>query len=95
MDSQCITSFLTPSLTCNPNLHTEIQTSIYRTKQNKNEEQLQMERLEPKTSSNLSFDTMLSLQLSPQLKLVENGPNNVYKAFQPLDSQFPSNVHFN
>ena len=33
-----------------------------------------------KTSHNLSSDTMLSYQLSQKLKLLGNGPNDVYQA---------------
>lgn len=44
------------------------------------ENKMQQERLEPKTSSNLSSNTMLSYQLAQQLKLLGNRTNNAYQA---------------
>lgn len=43
-----------------------------------------MERFELKSSPNLSYDTMLSHQLSQKLKLLGNGPDIVYQSIQQL-----------
>ena len=62
------------------NIQTYSRKNANERRKNANGDRMQTDRLESMTSCNLSFDTMLSHQLSPMLKLLENGHNNVYQA---------------
>ena len=77
---QCISSYPTPSLTCSRLAHGD--TNTHRVKQNANGKKRKWRDLNPETSRNLNFDTVLDHQLSQKLKLLENWPTNVYQAIQ-------------
>lgn len=84
---QCIWSYSVSSLTCNPVLHVKMQISIGWAKHNKKgrrRTQTRNRRLESKTTPYLRSNTMLSYRLSPKLRPLENGSNNLYQATQQL-----------
>lgn len=81
----CISAYSTPFLMCNPILHVEMQSckqhiiewnKMQRGEASYKQGQMQMQRLEPKTSHNEGSNIMLSIV--QKLTLLWNGTNIVY-----------------